>query len=69
MVESKKYNDKIVLLRLVLGDEVVTLVTAYAPQAGLRDDEKTGFQDCLDVVVRAIPQDEIICIWVTLMDI
>ncbi|XP_076920991.1 uncharacterized protein LOC143582268 [Bidens hawaiensis] len=50
------------VLRLVLGEEVVTVVCAYAPHVGLGDREKRDFWDCLDAVVRAIPRDERMCI-------
>ncbi|MFS8010505.1 putative SWR1-complex protein 5/Craniofacial development protein [Helianthus anomalus] len=46
------------VLRLVLGEQVVTVVCAYAPQVGLGDQEKREFWDCLDLVVRAIPREE-----------
>ncbi|KAF5776879.1 hypothetical protein HanXRQr2_Chr12g0529181 [Helianthus annuus] len=46
------------VLRLVLGEEVVAIVYAYAPQVGLGDQEKRDFWDCLDGVVRAIPREK-----------
>ncbi|KAJ0851967.1 putative SWR1-complex protein 5/Craniofacial development protein [Helianthus annuus] len=46
------------VLRLVLGEQVVTVVCAYAPQVGLGAQEKREFWDCLDAVVRAIPREE-----------
>ncbi|XP_076900357.1 uncharacterized protein LOC143554507 [Bidens hawaiensis] len=61
-VEVIRHNDRIIVLRLVLGEEVVTVVCAYAPHVGLGDREKRYFWDCLDEVVRAIPRDERMCI-------
>ncbi|XP_022007321.1 craniofacial development protein 2-like [Helianthus annuus] len=58
VIEVTRHNDRIMVLRLVLGEQVVTVVCAYAPQAGLGDQEKREFWDCLDVVVRAIPREE-----------
>ncbi|XP_076910640.1 uncharacterized protein LOC143568357 [Bidens hawaiensis] len=46
------------MLRLVLGEEVVAVVCAYALHVGLGEREKTEFWDRLDVVVRATPREE-----------
>ncbi|XP_076954466.1 uncharacterized protein LOC143628907 [Bidens hawaiensis] len=58
VVEVIRYNDRVMVLRLVLGEEVVAVVCAYAPHVGLGDREKTEFWDRLDIVVRAIPRKE-----------
>ncbi|XP_076893777.1 uncharacterized protein LOC143545858, partial [Bidens hawaiensis] len=50
------------VLRLVLGEEVVIVVCAYAPHIGLGDQEKREFWDLLDAVVGGIPRGERICI-------
>ncbi|KAJ0557790.1 putative SWR1-complex protein 5/Craniofacial development protein [Helianthus annuus] len=57
-IEVIRHNDRIMVLRLVLGEQVVTVVCAFAPHVGLGDQEKREFWDCLDVVVRAIPREE-----------
>ncbi|XP_076932102.1 uncharacterized protein LOC143597499 [Bidens hawaiensis] len=44
VVEVIRYNDRIMVLRLVLGDEVVTVVCAYVPQVELGD----GRREILD---------------------
>ncbi|XP_021995940.1 craniofacial development protein 2-like [Helianthus annuus] len=58
VIEVIRHNDRIMVLRLVLGEQVVTVVCAYAPQVELGEQEKKEFWDCLDVVVRAIPREE-----------
>jgi hypothetical protein len=62
VVEVRRFNDRIMLMRLVLGEDVVAVVSAYAPQVGLGEQEKKDFWDRLDEVVGAIPRDEKICI-------
>ncbi|XP_022014116.1 craniofacial development protein 2-like [Helianthus annuus] len=62
MIEVIRHNDRIMVLRLVLGKELVAVVCAYAPQVGLGDQEKREFWDCLDAVVGAIPREERIVI-------
>ncbi|XP_076907033.1 uncharacterized protein LOC143563362 [Bidens hawaiensis] len=48
------------VLRLVLGVEVVVVVCAYAPHVGLGDQEKREFWDCLNGVVRVVSREETI---------
>ncbi|XP_021974852.1 uncharacterized protein LOC110869960 [Helianthus annuus] len=62
VIEVIRHNDRIMVLRLVLGEELVAVVCAYAPQVGLGDQEKREFWDCLDAVVGAIPREERIVI-------
>ncbi|XP_076957404.1 uncharacterized protein LOC143632872 [Bidens hawaiensis] len=62
VVDVIKHNDRIMMLRLVLGLAVVVVVCAYAPHIGLGDQEKKEFWDTLDAVVGAIPSYETICI-------
>ncbi|XP_076916835.1 uncharacterized protein LOC143576685 [Bidens hawaiensis] len=62
VVEVIRHNDRIMMLGLVLGLEVVVVVCAYAPHIGLGDQEKKEFWDTLDAVVGAIPRNETICI-------
>ncbi|XP_076909447.1 uncharacterized protein LOC143566706 [Bidens hawaiensis] len=62
VIEVKRYNDRVMVLRLVLGVEVVVVVCAYAPHVELGDQEKREFWDCLNGVVRAISREETIFI-------
>ncbi|KAL8254913.1 hypothetical protein R6Q59_033134 [Mikania micrantha] len=62
VLEVRRYNDRIMVLRMVLGEEVVTVVSAYAPHVGLGETEKRQFWDCMDEVMRNIPTDEKVCI-------
>ncbi|XP_076888894.1 uncharacterized protein LOC143539467 [Bidens hawaiensis] len=60
VIEVKRYNDRVMVLRLVLGVEVVAVVCAYAPHVGLGDQEKWEFWDCLNGVVRDVSTEETI---------
>lgn len=58
VVEVKRCNDRIMSVRVVVGEKVVNLVCAYAPQAGLGVPEKEAFWVCLDELVGSIPDDQ-----------
>nr|GEW98064.1 hypothetical protein [Tanacetum cinerariifolium] len=45
-------------LTLVIDGEIVNVISAYAPQVGLREEEKKAFWDSLDEVVRETPTDQ-----------
>ncbi|XP_076884675.1 uncharacterized protein LOC143533939 [Bidens hawaiensis] len=62
VVEVIRHNDRILVLRLVLGEVVVAVVCAYAPHAELGDQEKREFWEFLYAIVRDILRDERICI-------
>ncbi|KAK9069565.1 hypothetical protein SSX86_011469 [Deinandra increscens subsp. villosa] len=53
VVEVRRYNDRIMVLRIVLREEVVSVISAYAPQVGLGDQEKRQIWDLLDVTLGA----------------
>ncbi|KAI3810563.1 hypothetical protein L1987_20182 [Smallanthus sonchifolius] len=50
------------VLRVVLGEEVVAIVSAYAPHVGLGDQERRDFWGSLDGVMRSLPRQEKICL-------
>ncbi|KAD3069016.1 hypothetical protein E3N88_36896 [Mikania micrantha] len=62
LVEVRRYNDRIMMLRMVVGEEAIAIVSAYAPHVGLGENERREFWDCMDVVMRNIPTDEKVCI-------
>lgn len=43
---------------MVLGADLINIVCAYAPQAGLGEQEKKVFCDNIDVLVRSSTQDQ-----------
>lgn len=58
VVEVKRCNDRIMSVRVVIGEKVVNVVCAYAPQVGLSELEKEAFWACLDDLVGSIPDDQ-----------
>jgi hypothetical protein len=51
-------GDRIILVKLVLEDAVLNIISAYAPQVGLSESEKRKFWEDLDGMVRAVPTNE-----------
>ena len=41
--DAKRVSDRIMLIRLVVGKSIVTVLSVYAPQAGLDDSVKDLF--------------------------
>ncbi|XP_071726967.1 uncharacterized protein [Rutidosis leptorrhynchoides] len=50
-------SDRIMSIRLVIREETYMVISAYAPHAGLGEEEKRSFWDSLDEVVRSCPAD------------
>ncbi|GKA98478.1 craniofacial development protein 2-like protein [Tanacetum coccineum] len=57
-VNGYKLCDRIISLTLVIEGETVNVISAYAPQVGLSEEEKKAFWDSLDEVVRESPTDQ-----------
>jgi hypothetical protein len=58
VVDVKRQGDRIILVKLVLGNVVLNIISAYAPQVGLSDSKKRKFWKDLDGMVRAVPTNE-----------
>ena len=58
VVEVKRIGDRILLIKVVLGVEVINIISTYAPQIGLSDHTKGEFWDRLDELVQTIPFGE-----------
>ncbi|XP_071699055.1 uncharacterized protein [Rutidosis leptorrhynchoides] len=50
-------SDRIMSVSLIIKEETFTVISAYAPHAGLSDAEKKSFWELLDEVVRGCPSD------------
>ncbi|XP_071740006.1 uncharacterized protein [Rutidosis leptorrhynchoides] len=50
-------SDRIMAVRLVIQEETYMVICAYAPHAGLGDEEKSRFWESLDEVVRSCPAE------------
>ena len=58
VVDVKRLGDRIILVKLVVGDLVFNVISAYAPQVGHDESTKRQFWDDLDSLVRAVPTSE-----------
>ena len=58
VVEVRRQCDRIILIRLVVGDSVLNVISAYAPQVGLSESTKMQFWEDLDSMVSTVPTSE-----------
>jgi len=58
VVEVSRNSDCIMAIRVLVGSEIINVVSAYAPQAGLPEDIKKLFWEDLDIVIQGIPWSE-----------
>jgi hypothetical protein len=52
VVAVRRQRDKIIMIKLIFGDLVLNVISAYAPQVGLSDDVKRRFWEDLEDMVR-----------------
>ncbi|KAG5583946.1 hypothetical protein H5410_044380 [Solanum commersonii] len=62
VVEVRRINDRLMMVKLVIGGCTLSVISAYAPQVGLDEEAKKLFYEDLDEVVRGIPNTEKIVI-------
>ena len=55
VVEVRRQGDRIILIRLVVGDSVLNIISAYAPQVGLSESTKNQFWEYLNSLVSIVP--------------
>ncbi|KAG2574523.1 hypothetical protein PVAP13_7KG336600 [Panicum virgatum] len=58
VVEVRRQGDRIILIRLVVGDSVLNVISAYAPQVGLSESTKMQFWEDLDIMVSTVSTSE-----------
>ena len=58
VVEVSRKSDRIMSIKMVVGDEVLNVVSAYAPQVGSDASSKQEFWDDLEEVVEHVPIGE-----------
>ena len=58
IAEVRCKSDRIMSIKLVVGSEILNIVSVYTPQVGLDKEIKRLFWDDLDEVVQSIPQTE-----------
>ena len=58
VVDIKRQGDMIILVKLLVGDLVFNVISAYAPQIGLNESIKRQFWEQLDALVSSVPISE-----------
>ncbi|KAF3647951.1 hypothetical protein FXO37_19693 [Capsicum annuum] len=58
VMEFKRVGDRLMSIKLVIGGSSVNVISTYAPQVGLDEEEKKGFWEVLDEAVRGVPSIE-----------
>ena len=58
VVNVNRCNDRTMLVRIVLGGEITSIISAYRPQVGLDELEKLYFWDCTNNIIGNILRDE-----------
>ena len=58
LVSVSRTNDRVLSVKLFIGETVVNVICAYAPQMGCQDEEKETFWRQVDQELRAIPEGE-----------
>ncbi|PVH61462.1 hypothetical protein PAHAL_3G038200 [Panicum hallii] len=58
VVDVRRQGDRIILVRLVIGDLVLNVISAYASQVGLSESSKSQFWEDLDSMVSTVPISE-----------
>jgi exonuclease III len=58
VVDIKRQGDRIILVKLIVGDLVFSVISAYAPQISLNESIKRQFWEQLDALVSSVPISE-----------
>ena len=58
VVGVRRQGDRIILVKLVVGDMVLNVISVYALQVGLDESAKRQFWEDLDGLIRAVPSSE-----------
>jgi hypothetical protein len=58
VMDIKRQGDRIILVKLFVGDLIFNVISAYAPQIGLNESIKRQFCEQLDALVSSVPISE-----------
>jgi hypothetical protein len=58
VVDIKRKGDMIILVKLLTGDLIFNVISAYAPQIGLNESVKMQFWEELDALVSSVPNSK-----------
>ena len=62
VVDVVRVNERFMYVKLVIGKQLVNIVSAYAPRVGLSAEEKDDFWDSFIIVLSGIPKQDSIFI-------
>ena len=62
VIDVKRVNDRLMLIKLMVGKRVVAVVSAYAPQQGLTEEEKDKFYEDLISLTSKVGDNEFLII-------
>ena len=60
VITVERLSDRIILLKLIIGKQIFTFISLYAPQSGLPQAAKDHFYDQLRSVVMSVPSSEVL---------
>jgi len=63
IIDVKRVNERIMCLKVLIGDKLVTCICAYVPQTGRSAEEKDSFWDQMINVTGSIPSIGVDCCW------
>jgi hypothetical protein len=55
VVDIKRQGDKIILVKLLVGDLIFNVISTHAPQIGFNENVKMQFWEELDALVSSVP--------------
>jgi hypothetical protein len=58
VVDVKRCGDRIILVKMVFGELVLNVISAYGPQVGHNENTMRKFQEGLEDLVRSVPSGE-----------
>ena len=58
VVGVRRQRDRIILVKLVVGDMVLNVISVYDPQVGLDESAKRQLWEDLDGLIRVVPSSE-----------
>lgn len=51
VVSVNRVSDRLMAIKIIIGEEIINIISAYAPQIGLTDVERSQFLDGLENLI------------------
>jgi len=62
VLEVERHSDRVLILKMVLDNSLMNVITVYAPHSGKPEEEKENFWKKLFHLVSCIPQKEMVAL-------